>query len=222
MNGVGYVQGNIHIIILMKVNVKDYKFFKLKSEEDIKKALEKNKNNNIIPRRIEETYYHNYLLRNIDDEWRAKESRVGHIIIDNEHPYNFPPRRNREYVDFFYAYAMMNKCKYFGYILLYFFMSLEFCGILMHDRLLDLDDPHYNFHRRKVYMNKKFNKFILLSLIFMQFIVYFFFNFSIMILISIPQIFYRPFFYYIRQGYYNLFIYNVSTGSLGIKINYGR
>ena len=126
---------------------KGLQFFKPKSEEDIKNTLEKNKNN-VIPHRIEETYYHNYSLRNINEEWRAKERRVGHIIIDNEHPYNFPPRRNREYVDFYYAYAMMNKCKYFGYILLYFFMSLEFCGILMHDRLLDLEDPHYNFHER--------------------------------------------------------------------------
>ena len=116
----------------------------------------------------------------------------------------------------------MSKCDYFGYILLYFFMTLEFCGIIMHDRLLNLSDPYYDFDRGKIYMNKKFNKFILLSLVFVQFIIYFFFNLACMILITIPQILFWPFFYYIRKKWYNVFIYNVTTGLLGIKVNYGR
>ena len=117
---------------------------------------------------------------------------------------------------------MMSKCDYFGYILLYFFMTLEFCGIIIHDRILNLSDPYYDFDRGKIYMNKKFNTFILLSLVFVQFIIYFFFNLACMILITIPQILFWPFFYYIRKKWYNVFIYNVTTGLLGIKVNYGR
>ena len=203
-------------------------FFKPKTEKDIEDALQKNiDKNKVIPsssylnRRPVQTYNSQYNLRNISEEWRNKERRVGHIIIDNEHPYHFPIKRNREYVDFFYAYAMMSKCDYFGYILLYFFMTLEFCGIIMHDRLLNLSDPHFNHYEPKIYMNKKFNIFILLSLVFMQFFVYFFFNLAFMILLTIPQIFYWPFFYYIRNRWYNLFIYNVTTGLLNIKVNYG-
>ena len=205
-------------------------FFKPKTEEDIKNALDKNINkkpviSNPVFRplpRIEDTYGYQERIRNVTQQWREEEWRVGHIIIDNEHPYHFPSKRNNEYVAFFYAYAMMSKCDYFGYILLYFFMTLEFCGIIMHNRILNVEDPYYGFNRNKIYMNKKFNIFILLSLVFMQFFVYFFFNLACMILITIPQIFYWPFFYYMREGWYNVLIYNVTTGLLNIKVNYGR
>ena len=205
-------------------------FFKPKTEEDIKNALDKNINkkpiiSNPVFRplpRIEDTYGYQERIRNVTQQWREEEWRVGHIIIDNEHPYHFPSKRNNEYVDFFYAYAMMSKCDYFGYILLYFFMTLEFCGIIMHNRILNVEDPYYGFNINKIYMNKKFNIFILLSLVFMQFLVYFFFNLACMILITIPQIFYWDFFYCMRQGWYNVLIYNVTTGLLNIKVNYGR
>ena len=201
-------------------------FFKANTEKDIENALEKNINKNkiILTERntLTDTYRYQESIRNVNNEWRNKEIKVGHIIIDNEHPYNFPSKRNNEYVKFFYAYAMMSKCDYFGYILLYFFMTLEFCGIIIHDRILNLSDPYYDFDRGKIYMNKKFNTFILLSLVFVQFIIYFFFNLACMILITIPQILFWPFFYYIRKKWYNVFIYNVTTGLLGIKVNYGR
>ena len=202
-------------------------FFKPKTEKDIEDALQKNiDKNKVIPssslnRPLVQTYNSQYNLRNVSQEWRNKERKVGHIIIDSLHPYIFPIKRNREYVDFFYAYARMTKCDYFGYILLYFFMTLELCGIMIHDEILNVSDPYFVDRNAKIYLNKTYNKFILLSLVFIQFFVYFFLNLAFMILLTIPQIFYWPFFYYIRSGWYNVFIYNVTTGLLNIKVNYG-
>ena len=187
---------------------KGLQFFNPRSEEDIKIKLENNENNNI---------YNNININNNDHY----VYRNRHILVDDDHPYVKPQRRKREYVSFYKAYVECNTCEYIFWIFMYFTTTVLQYGVLFHDTIFEIQDPKYAHPERpkKVRYNEKLDTIFVWTYMAVEFFCYFFLNVSIMIIASLPLIFFWPFFYGVRQYWWDNIFYNFACAH-NILINY--
>ena len=191
---------------------KGLQFYKPKTEEEIKITLEKNINNN------NNNYYddgldyfngHNY------------NSRHRHIVVDRNHPYAKPQRRKREFVSFYHAYIECNICEYIFWIFIYFTTTIIQFGVLIHDSIFEIEDPKYADPEgpKKVKYNAKLDSLFVWTYMTVEFFCYFFLNITIMFIASLPLMFYWPYFYGIRQYWWDNIFYNFACAHK-ILINY--
>jgi hypothetical protein len=185
---------------------KGLQFYKPKTEEDIKITLEKNINNN----NNNDYYFYDH-----------QESNHRHILVDRNHPYVKPQRRKREFVSFYNAYAECNLCEYIFWIFIYFTTTVLQHGVLIHDSIFEIEDPKYAHPERpkKVKYNKKLDSLFVWTYMAVEFFCYFFLNITIMFIASLPLMFYWPYFFGVRQYWWDNVFYNFACARK-ILINY--
>ena len=191
---------------------KGLQFYKPKTEEDIKITLEKNLNNN------KNNNYDDNLNLFVRHNYNSVHR---HILVDADHPYVKPQRRKREFVSFYHAYVECNLCEYIFWIFIYFTTTVLQHGVLIHDAIFEIEDPKYAHaeDQKKVKYNPILDSIFVWTYMVVEFFCYFFLNITIMLIASLPLILYWPYFYGVRQYWWDNVFYNFACHR-NILINY--